>query len=167
MTMNIDIDIDIVRARYDDPLHARAVVDLLDAYASDPYGGAQPLAAAVKHNLIAALSQRAGAFSILAFVDSVAVGLANCFEGFSTFRCAPLINIHDLMVLPAFRGHGIAQRMMAAVEVVAQERGCCKITLEVLEGNHHAQRVYTKMQYAAYQLGAEHGSALLWQKNLN
>ena len=161
------MQIDIVRARYDDPLHARAVVDLLDVYAREPYGGAQPLDAAVKQNLVAALSQRAGAFSILAFVDGMAVGLANCFEGFSTFRCAPLINIHDLMVMPAFRGQGIAQSMMMAIEMVARERHCCKITLEVLEGNHHAQRVYTKMQYAPYQLSAEHGSALLWQKKLN
>ncbi len=161
------MQVEIVRAHYDDPVHARAVIGLLDAYANDPFGGAEPLAAQVKQNLVAALSQRVGAFSVLAFVDGVAVGLANCFEGFSTFRCAPLINIHDLMVMPAFRGQGIAQRMMSAVEAVAQERGCCKITLEVLEGNHHAQRVYAKMQYAAYQLSAEHGNALMWQKKLS
>ena len=159
--------IDIVRARYNDPQHAREIVDLLDAYASDPFGGAQPLAPLVKQNLIAALARRADAFSLLAYIDGVAVGLANCFEGFSTFRCAPLINIHDLAVLADYRGRGVAQRLMAEIEAVARERGCCKITLEVLAGNLPAQRVYTKMQYASYQLDAAHGDALLWQKNLS
>ena len=157
----------IVQARYDNADHARAIVDLLDAYASDPFGGAQPLQPQVRHGLVTALSRRAGAFSILAFVDGAAVGLANCLEGFSTFRCAPLINIHDLMVLPAFRGQRLAQQMMSLVERIARERGCCKITLEVLEGNQHAQRVYRTMNYAAYQLRPEHGRALLWQKNLD
>lgn len=159
--------VEIVLARYDNVVHARAIVDLLDAYANDPFGGAEPLQPHVRQHLISALAQRAGAFSVLAFVDGIAVGLANCFEGFSTFRCAPLINIHDLMVLPAFRGQRLAQQMRSMVERIARERGCCKITLEVLEGNQHAQRVYAKMNYASYQLQPEHGKALLWQKNLD
>ena len=159
--------IEIVQARYDDPVDALAIVDLLDAYANDPFGGAHPLDPQVKQKLVAALARREGAFSILALVDGAAVGLANCFEGFSTFRCAPLINIHDLMVLPAFRGQQLAQKMMAMVEQVARARGCCKITLEVLEHNLHAQRVYAKMDYAGYELQAHHGKALLWQKSLD
>lgn len=158
---------EIVQARYDDPGHARAIVDLLEAYAADPFGGAQPLQPRVKQELVAALARREGAFSILALVDGAAVGLANCFEGFSTFRCAPLINIHDLVVLPAFRGQRLAQKMMTMVEHIARARGCCKITLEVLEGNLPAKRVYAKMDYAGYQLQAEHGNALLWQKSLD
>lgn len=159
--------IEIVQARYDDPVQARAIVDLLEVYAADPFGGAQPLQPIVRQHLVAALARREGAFSILALVDGQPVGLANCFEGFSTFRCAPLINIHDLIVLPAFRGQRLAQKMMSAVENIARARGCCKITLEVLQGNLHAQRVYAKMNYVGYQLQAEHGNALLWQKPLD
>ena len=159
--------IEIVQADYRDADHAQAVVELLDAYARDPFGGAHALDSHVKQHLITALSRRAGAFSVLALVEGEPVGLANCLEGFSTFRCAPLINIHDLMVLPAYRGQGLAQRMMACIETIATERGCCKITLEVLQGNAHAQQVYRKMGYAGYQLDAEHGHALLWQKNLD
>ena len=158
--------IDIIEARYHEPSHARAVLDLLDAYARDPFGGGEPLAPFVRQHLIAELVGRAGAFSVLALVDGDAVGLANCFEGFSTFRCAPLINIHDLMVLPACRGQGLAQLLMQKIEQIAGERGCCKITLEVLQGNLLAQRVYTKMGYAGYQLDAQHGDAVLWQKKL-
>lgn len=161
------VHVDIVVADYADPAHAAAVLDLLDAYARDPFGGATPLDAAVRKDLIGALAARPGAFSVLAIADGSPVGLANCFEGFSTFRCAPLINIHDLVVLPAFRGHRLAQAMMQKIEEVARQTGCCKITLEVVSGNHHAQRVYTKMGYEGYQLDAAHGDALLWQKKLD
>ncbi len=159
--------VDIVIADYAHPAHAAAVLDLLDAYARDPFGGATPLEAGVRQHLIGALAARPGAFSVLAMVDGSPVGLANCFEGFSTFRCAPLINIHDLMVLPDFRGHRLAQAMMQKIEQVARQSGCCKITLEVVSGNHHAQRVYAKMGYAGYQLDAAHGDALLWQKKFD
>ncbi|MEC5215217.1 GNAT superfamily N-acetyltransferase [Actimicrobium sp. GrIS 1.19] len=157
----------IITVDYANPIHAQAVLDLLDAYAHDPFGGAHALDDNVKRQLIAALAARAGAFSVLALVDGVAVGLANCFEGFSTFRCAPLINIHDLVVLAEHRGQGLAQQIMRHIEQIAMERGCCKITLEVLQGNHHAQRVYSKMGYAGYQLDAEHGDALMWQKAID
>ncbi|GAA4032896.1 GNAT family N-acetyltransferase [Actimicrobium antarcticum] len=160
-------DIRIALARYDDPDDAQAVLALLDDYARDPFGGATPLDDDVMRHLIAALAARPGAFSVLAFVDGEAVGLANCFEGFSTFRCAPLINIHDMTVRASFRGRGLAQQMMMRIEQVARERGCCKITLEVLQGNRHAQQVYLKMGYAGYQLDAEHGDALMWQKKLS
>ncbi|EGF31927.1 putative acetyltransferase [Oxalobacteraceae bacterium IMCC9480] len=159
--------VQITLADYADPADARDVIAVLDAYARDPFGGAEPLAAHVRRDLIAALAARAGAFSVLARVDGVAVGLANCFEGFSTFSCAPLINIHDMMVLAPYRGQRLAQQLMQHVEQVALERGCCKITLEVLEGNRHAQLVYRKMGYAGYQLDAEYGDALMWQKKLS
>ncbi|MDP9109749.1 MAG: GNAT family N-acetyltransferase [Pseudomonadota bacterium] len=161
-----DALIEVRLADYANPDDARAVVDLLDAYARDPFGGDCPLESAVRTNLVAALARQPGAFSLLALVDSVPVGLANCFTGFSTFRCLPLINIHDLVVLPEFRGRRLAQGLMALVEQIAVQRGCCKVTLEVLQGNPHAQQVYTKMGYAGYQLDATHGQAMLWQKKL-
>jgi len=103
---------------------------------------------------------------VLAYVDGQPAGLVNCFEGFSTFMCKPLANIHDVVVLPAHRGKGLAQMMMAYVEDLARERGCGKMTLEVLQGNQAAQQLYTKLGYAGYQLGALHGNALFWQKYL-
>ena len=158
--------IQIVVADYNNPHHAGAVVALLDAYARDPFGGSSPLDDQVRQDLVAALIKFPGAFSVLALVDDEPVGLANCFEGFSTFKCAPLINIHDLVVLSSHRGQRLAQQIMRKIEQVALERGCCKITLEVVAGNHHAQQVYSKMGYAGYQLDAAHGHALLWQKKL-
>jgi hypothetical protein len=96
-------DIYICRADYANPSHALALVNLLDAYAQDPMGGSVPLSAFAKTNLARELAKRPQAFSVLAFTGDAAdvpVGLVNCIEGFSTFACKPLVNVHDVAVLP-------------------------------------------------------------------
>lgn len=158
--------VEVFRADYADPVHAAAVVDLLDAYARDPMGGNHPLSAAVREGLVPALSARPDALSVLAFVNGVPAGLVNVFEGFSTFKCAPLFNVHDVAVLPEFRGLGLARRMLALVEAIAVERGCCKLTLEVLEGNHPAKALYRSLGFAGYALDPATGQAMFWEKPL-
>jgi GNAT superfamily N-acetyltransferase len=121
-----------VLADYRDAAQAAALVDLLDAYARDPAGGGTPLEAAVREGLPAALAARPQAFSVLAFDGDTPVGLINCIEGFSTFACKPLVNVHDVVVLASHRGQRVAQQMFARVEQEARKRGACKLTLEVL-----------------------------------
>jgi ribosomal protein S18 acetylase RimI-like enzyme len=70
------------------------------------------------------------------------VGIAVCFLGFSTFAAQPLINIHDLAVMPGYRGRGIGRQLLERVGAKGRELGCCKLTLEVREDNHRAQRLY-------------------------
>ena len=53
-----------------------------------------------------------------------------------------------------------------AIEQHAREIGCCKVTLEVLEGNHPAKKAYSQAGFAAYELDPEAGQALFWQKKL-
>jgi ribosomal protein S18 acetylase RimI-like enzyme len=161
------LKIEINEVDYRNHAQAEALIFLLDSYARDPMGGGEPLSDFARRNLAAALAQRPGAFSVLAYVDGQPAGLVNCFEGFSTFMCKPLANIHDVVVLSAYRGKGLAQKMMACVEDLARARGCCKMTLEVLQGNQAAQQLYAKLGYAGYQLDAEHGNALFWQKYLD
>ncbi|WP_213881134.1 GNAT family N-acetyltransferase [Pseudomonas sp. dw_358] len=156
----------VLQASYSNPLHARSLGFLLDHYARDAMGGGHGLPADVRENLAQELSKRAHAFSVLAFVAGEPVGLVNCFEGFSTFVCRPLVNIHDVVVLDGFRGLGIAQKMLAEVEKIARQRGCCKLTLEVLEGNVGAQAAYRKMGFAGYELDPQMGRAMFWQKGL-
>lgn len=95
------------------------------------------------------------------------VGLVNCFEGFSTFACKPLVNVHDVVVVPAWRGHRIARRMLQVVEALARERGACKLTLEVLSGNHSALRANQREGFAAYTLDPQMGQAQFLQKLLD
>jgi ribosomal protein S18 acetylase RimI-like enzyme len=155
----------ITLADYRDPRDADDVVALLDAYARDPMGGGEPLAEEVKVRLPGDLAANPQAFSLLARLDDQAVGLANCFMGYSTFAAAPLVNIHDLAVLPGHRDAGIGKALMAAIEAEALKRGACKVTLEVLSGNP-ARHLYERQGYGDYQLDPATGHALFWQKRL-
>lgn len=155
----------IALANYRDPRDAADVVALLDAYARDPMGGGAPLEDAAKARLVGDLAANPQAFSLLARLEEEAVGLANCFMGYSTFAAAPLVNIHDFAVLPGHRGAGIGKALMAAVEAEALKRGACKITLEVLSGNP-ARQLYAREGYGDYQLDPATGHALFWQKRL-
>lgn len=156
----------VISADYSNPRHARAILELMDVYARDPMGGGEPLRAEVTRTLIPALAQMPGAFSLLCYAQDKAVGLANCFEGFSTFKARKLINIHDIVVLNEWRRMGIGQMLLREVEAVARQRDCCKITLEVLEGNGAAQGAYRKFGFDGYELSPQAGKALFWQKNL-
>ena len=139
---------------------------LLDLYASDPMGGGKSLDEGVKNNLVRELSKLPHAFSFIAYVDEHPAGLINCFEGFSTFLCKPLINIHDIVVLDEYRGNGIAGMMLEKVEEIARSKGCCKLTLEVLSNNEAAKSAYQKFGFSDYQLDPQAGTALFWQKLL-
>ena len=163
----------VYRADYANTNHAAALVSVLDAYASDPMGGGEPLSDFAKTHLVPSLAARPQAFSVLAFVadahhaDGRAVGLVNCFEGFSTFACLPLVNIHDVAVLPDYRGQRIAAMMLALVEDIARARNACKLTLEVLQGNAGAIRLDHRVGFASYQLDPAMGQAQFLQKWLS
>lgn len=147
-----------------DPAHAAALVALLDAYARDPMGGGTGLPEAVRTALPQKLRGRAGFVSFLAYAGDEAVGLINCFEGFSTFAAQPLLNVHDIAVLPTHRRRGIARALLAAAEDAARQRGCCKLTLEVLSSNHPAMTAYAQQGFAPYELDPAAGQAVLLQK---
>ena len=158
--------IHICRVDYADPVHASALVSLLDAYAHDPMGGGAGLSDYAKTHVVAGLASRPQAFSVLAFAqneDQMPVGLVNCIEGFSTFAAKPLVNVHDVIVLPDWRGRGVAGAMLEAVVQIARDRGACKLTLEVLSGNQKALRTYAKLGFDAYQLDPEAGTAQFLQ----
>ncbi len=105
-------DIRIREADLADEADGKIVLSLLNAYAADPMGS-------TKARLISALRQVPGRLVLLAFRGVDAVGIAVCFSGFSTFRAQPLLNVHDLSVLPDYRGHGIGVALLAAVEAEA------------------------------------------------
>lgn len=165
--MSQTLSLRLCRADYANPIHAQALVDLLDAYAQDPTGGAEPLSDFAKTNLPAALQARPNIFSVFAFDDALGglpVGLVNCVEGFSTFACRPLVNIHDVVVAVSHRGQRIAEQMLALVEQLARERGACKLTLEVLSGNAPAAKLYRRIGFDNYQLEPTMGHAQFMQK---
>jgi ribosomal protein S18 acetylase RimI-like enzyme len=85
-------------------------------------------------------------------------------EGFSTFACRPLVNIHDVVVAASHRGQRIGEQMLVLVEQLARDRGACKLTLEVLSGNAPAAKLYQHIGFDNYQLEPTMGHALFMQK---
>lgn len=158
--------IDVFTLNYQDPQQTQDMLFLLDNYALDPMGGATPLNQTVKKNLAIELAKLPHAFSVICYVEGKPAGLVNCFEAFSTFKCKPLINIHDVVVSNGYRGLGLSQKMLQHVENIAIQKGCCKMTLEVLEGNQVAKNAYLKFGFAGYELDPQMGIALFWEKQL-
>ena len=158
--------IHIVKADLNKPAHGAAIINMLDVYASDVMGGGKGIAPFVRANLIAALRKRPTIHILLAFDGEQVVGFANCIEGFSSFACKPLLNIHVFAVAPAHRGRGIGKKLMQAVEAFARELGCCKLTLEVLEGNSVARALYQACGFMGYELNAATGRAMFMQRLL-
>jgi ribosomal protein S18 acetylase RimI-like enzyme len=158
--------IEVHIADLSDAAQAQAVVQLLHEYALDPTGGGSGLSDYAQANLTKELAQRTTAHVILAWVDGAPAGLVICLEGFSTFACQPLLNIHDVIVTQSQRGKGISKLMFQKVESIAISLGCCKLTLEVLENNHVAQAAYRACGFHNYELNPELGKALFWEKKL-
>jgi GNAT superfamily N-acetyltransferase len=151
---------------YLNPQHATDMGYLMDCYASDPMGGGEPLSEEIITSLAGKLAKIPHAFSVICYVGGKPAGLVNCFEAFSTFKCKPLVNIHDVVVVKTFRGQNISQLMLKKVEQMAKDRGCCRLTLEVLEGNTIAQNAYLKLGFGNYELDPKMGKAMFWQKEL-
>ncbi len=148
------------------PDHQRAVLELTDAYARDPMGNGRELSDEVRQALIPGLQKHPTTVIFLAFQENNAIGIANCFIGFSTFAARPLINVSDLAVLPGHREKGIGRLLLEAVERKAREIGCCKLTIEVQENNHRARHVYESVGFAPAVYVEEAGGVLFLSKPL-
>lgn len=140
-------DITILRADLNNPSHQDSIVEMTNEYARDPMGGGADLKANVQAGLASAMSGHPTTVVLIAFDGHKPVGIANCFLGFSTFAAKPLLNVHDLAVHPAYRGRGIGRKLLESAEDQAKRLGCCKLTLEVLEKNEPAKRLYSSFGF--------------------
>ena len=156
---------EILVADLEYPPHQAAICDLLNSYASDLMGRGMALSAGVQKQLIEGLKEHPTTLVLLAFAENHPVGLAVCFRGFSTFAAKPLLNIHDLAVLPEYRGQGIGRQLLTETHRRAAELGCCKVTLEVREDNDRAQRLYRSLGYGVRN-GDGEAAMLFWEKAL-
>ena len=146
--------------------HQEAVLAMVDAYSSDAMGNGKPLDQDVRTRLIPGLRSHPTTLIFLAFDGVQPIGAAVCFIGFSSFAAKPIINIHDFVVIPTSRGKGIGRRLLEAVEAKARELGCCKLTLEVMDKNHQAVRMYQAAGFERYSLQEEAGVAIFMSKPL-
>lgn len=126
-----------------------------------PMGDGRPLPEANRQRLISDLSTNPASHILFAMDQDRAAGMAVCFVGYSTFYAQPLLNIHDLFVQADYRGGGTGLLLLKAVETLALELGCCKVTLEVKDDNERAQAVYRRFGFD----GGQDGLAF-WTKRL-
>jgi ribosomal protein S18 acetylase RimI-like enzyme len=146
-----------------------AFLDLLDAYARDPMGGGAPLPGDVRMRLIPDLKSRmlrGDALVLIARLGGKPVGLAVCFSSYSTFRGRPVLNLHDLAVMPEQRGAGVGRKLLEAVEDAARARRCCKVTLEVREDNARARAIYERSGFSDYAPGDARTRTLFLEKKV-
>ena len=141
-------------------------LELLDHYARDPMGGGIGLSDYAKANLVRELQAQPGFHGALAYSGGEAVGLINCFAGFSTCAAQPLLNIPDLVVRAEARGQGVGQALLDWAAQRALTLGGCKLTLEVLANNAPAMRAYARAGFAPYTLDPAAGQAVFLQKKL-
>lgn len=143
----------VLEADFADPLHRSGILGIIDSYARDPVGGGEPLTEGVRETLVGALQAHPTTRIFLAFSGDRPVGAAICFVGFSTFAARPLLNVHDLAVLPDWRGRGVGRALLSAAEEHAREEGCCKLTLEVQDDNLPARGLYESFGFEDFVIG--------------
>jgi GNAT superfamily N-acetyltransferase len=157
----------VVDVDFQNPEHADDFRFLLNTYACDPMGACKSL----PDEILRVLPERLAAFptslSVIAYADERPAALANCFYGFSTFAARKLINVHDVVVLPEFRGQGLSRHLFNRIEEIARANDCCKLTLEVLEFNETAVAAYRKFGFENYELDPAVGRALFMEKKLS
>src|SRR5215831_3967710 len=158
--------IEILRADLERQDHQKAIVDLIDAYSRDAMGDGKPLPDDVKIRLVPGLRAHPTTIAFLAYDGARAIGIALCFRGFSSFKAKPLINIHDIAVLPEYRGKGIGRQLLEAVADYARSLDCCKLTLETQEHNYTAQKLYRSVGFARDVHTSEAGGAIFMTKPL-
>ena len=148
--------VEVRRAALDDAADRERLLVVLDEYLVDPAIGGSAWGPEVRSSVVPGLADAAG-IAFLAFDGGDVVGAAVCLPGYSTFWAKPLLNVHDLAVVGTRRGQGIGRRLLEAVEAEARRRGCCKVTLEVLESNTRARGLYDSYGFGVAPSGdAQH-----------
>ena len=145
------MSISVVDADLDRVEHCTGLVAILDEYARLPHIAGRGLPGEVIENLTSRLSKVSGKQILLAVDGETVVGVAVCFEGFSTFAGRPLLNIHDLAVSAKCRWQGVGTMLLDAAAERARELGCCRVTLEVDTANPGAKKLYERSGFVMTQ----------------
>jgi ribosomal protein S18 acetylase RimI-like enzyme len=156
----------VMEADLANPLHQEAIVMLINAYACDAMGGGRPLPEQVRTALIPGLRQHPTTLVLLAWSGPQPVGIAVCFGGFSTFAARPLLNIHDLAVLPTYRRQGVGRLLLEHAAAKARALGGCKLTLEVRADNGTARQLYERSGFGPMAYASEATQTLFLEKPL-
>ena len=98
-------------------------------------------------------------------MDGEPAGVAIYLEGFSTFACRPLLNLHDLGVSPRFQGQGVGKRCCPRWSNAASRWAAARSRWKCWKATPWLG-LYRKQGYEGYALDEHTGRALFWQKKL-
>jgi len=93
----------------------------------------------------ALFGERPYAEAVIAEIDGERAGTAVFHYTFSTWECRPGIWLEDLYVRPAYRRHGLGQRLLRHVAKLALDRGCTRYGWVALDWNTPALEFYEKL----------------------
>jgi ribosomal protein S18 acetylase RimI-like enzyme len=127
--------------------HLQALVQLLQHYMADPMGDHRPLTPREELRLVDGLTNHPGAWVVLLETEGRYIGMATCFELFSTFQVKPYLYVHDVVVNSDYRGKGCGRLLLEGIVEEARTRGCCKVTLEVRHDNTVAKQLYRTLGF--------------------
>jgi len=146
---------------FTNPKHCAALCDLINEYIADPMGGGTPITEKQKLYLLDGLESHPTAIVMFVLSEGCIAGVINAFMNFSTFKCKPMINIHDVFVSKDHRGKGLGRKLIQGIAEIARNNACGKVTLEVRKDNDTAQSLY-------HSEGFEEGDTpmFFWTKQL-
>ncbi len=127
---------------FTNPAHLDLLVRLHGEYMADPMGNHPAHSKLQQLRLVDALNNREGAKVIFAIEGEQGVGMAICYELFSTFHIKPYLYIHDFVVTRECRNKGVGRALMGQLCEISRQSGYCKLTLEVRSDNPAAQSLY-------------------------
>ncbi len=127
---------------FDNAEHTNKFTEMLNHYMEDPMGDAIPLNHNQQTLLLNELKANPKAFVLLLFYEDNIVGFSTIFELFSTFKVKPYLYIHDFVIYGNYRGKGLGRGLMDGIVNMANQKNCCKITLEVRIDNYPAKKLY-------------------------
>lgn len=135
------------RAKLEDSADAATVIELLNRFSRQTSRGGE-LPKDLKNTLIENLIAFGNAMIYLAEDGGRAMGLANCFMTFSTFKNSIVLNIHDFFITEEYQGKGVGTGFLKFIEKDAAAQNICRLTLEVYANNKHAVALYEKLGFS-------------------
>jgi ribosomal protein S18 acetylase RimI-like enzyme len=140
-------DLKFFECDFDEPLHIKKLVELMNHYRTDKMGGVEAMSESDWYKFISNLQHHPTSLVFFVEYDGEIVALSNCFLNYSTFALKPFVNIHDFVVIDKVRGKGIGKALMNGILERAKNIGCSKVTLEVRDDNAVAQHVYKELGF--------------------
>jgi len=142
------MELSILNVDLQNPVHCNQVIKLLNDYMNDPMGNNSPMAKGLAPQIISGLKLHQAFLGFFVMAGDQFDGFANCNINFSTFQAKPLINIHDFVIAPEFRGMGAASFLLDGILNYASLNGYCRVNLEVREDNLAAKSLYKKLGFS-------------------